>query len=56
MIYSSHLRDLLPRGFSAIIKEMQEGHHQWATQLEQFIQERDDRIQTIQYKNVGLQS
>ena len=56
MIYSSHLRDLLPCGFSAIIKEMKEEHHQWATQFNhQSIQERDNRIQTIQYKNVGLQ-
>ena len=42
----------MPCRFHARIAENQQEYHQWATQLEQAITERDNRIKTIQYNNV----
>ena len=39
MIYSHDLKDLVPRGFGARMKEMEKGHRQRARQLHQSIQE-----------------
>ena len=49
------LKDIVPRGFDARIKEIQGEHNQQTRQLQQTIQEQDNRIQAIQYENVGLQ-
>ena len=49
------LKDIIPRGFGVRIEGIQQEHHQRATQLQQAIHERDNRIQAIQYENVGLQ-
>ena len=43
------LKDIVPRGFNARIEEIQEEHRQ-------AIQERDSRIQAIQYENAALQA
>ena len=49
------LKDIVPRGFDARIKEIQGKHNQQARQLQQTIQEQGNRIQAIWYDNVGLQ-
>ena len=42
------LKDIVPHGFDAKIEEIQEEHRQ-------AIEEKDNQIQAIQYKNVGLE-
>ena len=37
------------------VGNIQEEHHQQATQMQQAITGRDNRIQVIQYENIGLQ-
>ena len=49
------LKDIVPRGFDARIKEIQGEHNQQTRQLHQTIQEQDNRIQAIQYNKAGLQ-
>ena len=49
------LRNIVQCGFDARIKEIQGEHNQQTGQLHQTIQEQDNRIQAIQYENVGLQ-
>ena len=41
-------KEVVPRGFNARIKEIQEGH-------QQFIANRDNQVEAIQYENVALQ-
>ena len=41
------LKDIVPRGFDARIKEIQGKHNQQARQLQQTIQEQGNRIQAI---------
>ena len=49
-VFKEHiLKDLVLRGFDSRITEIQEEHRQ-------AFMERDDRIQTTQCENVGLQS
>ena len=49
------LKDIIPRGFDVRLEGIQQEHHQRAAQFQQAIHERDNRIQAIQYENVGLQ-
>ena len=49
------LKYLIPSGFDARIAEIQEERHQREAQLYQTITEFGNRIQGIQYQNVGLQ-
>ena len=49
------LKYFKPRGFDARTAEIQEKNYQRATQLQQSITDCSNRIQGIQYQNVGLQ-
>ena len=49
------LKEVVPRGFDARIKEIQGEHNQQIRQLQETIQEQDNRIQAIQYESIGLQ-
>ena len=55
MLKEHIVKDIIPLGFDARIKGIQQEHHQRATQLQPAIHERDNRIQAIQHENVGLQ-
>ena len=46
------LKDIVPRGFDARIKEIQEKRNQQTTQLQQAFKDRDNQIQAIHYENV----
>ena len=48
------LETVLPRELQKLSQKLEE-HHPRTTQLQQAVEDRDNRIQTIQHENVGLQ-